>query len=412
MIVFLAIEIVLHALFATTAILIPLKNKWLHGGNIVIPVFKNGVIESYEFEGKSYQGRKTPLYYIRRSAKLIYQGFTLEYCNEGYNKLRNYRLIMGTYEPTPFIPYVRKAGLKRVVMQENGESVFKTTDENGFVVFDPPDQKKPAMTIMALGGSTTDSPYPYFLWKYLNQKSTKYRYRVINAALAAFTTADNIAMLAFRAIDYSPDVVVFYEASNDIYPSYVGPEIGHFKSDYSHWRTSLDMITLNRYRLFDYGPRFLDYSALYSIFRRVLLLDTIRRLNGGIMAVTARYFPDPGDPQYFSGLSTYKRNIVTLLGIVRIHGGSLLLLTQTHQIKYMSHVAYEYVEQMNDVLRQIARENKSALWFYDFAREKESQIDQLMIRDSVHFDNPGYRLLGESVGRFIIKRVEKIDSFS
>jgi lysophospholipase L1-like esterase len=94
-----------------------------------------------------------------------------------------------------------------------------------------------------------------------------------------------------------------------------------------------------------------------------------------------------------------------LIGLVTIHGGRLVLVTQAHQKKYAKPLEYKWAEQMNDELRKLADLYVGKVYFYDFSREVAPKIDELMVRDGVHFDEPGYQLLGESVAQYIFKTV-------
>src|SRR6185295_4147533 len=117
-----------------------------------------------------------------------------------------------------------------------------------------------------------DSPYFVFLWYYLNTHQGRFGFRVIDPAIGLYTTADNVAVYAFRGADYHPNIVVFYEANNDMFPAYSD----QFQSDYSHWRKSFDLTLLHRLAFFDYMPYFFDRIALYSLLRHTLLFNSIR----------------------------------------------------------------------------------------------------------------------------------------
>jgi lysophospholipase L1-like esterase len=82
-----------------------------------------------------------------------------------------------------------------------------------------------------------------------------------------------------------------------------------------------------------------------------------------------------------------------------------VLVTQAHQKKYAKPLEYKWAEQMNDELRKLADLYVGKVYFYDFSREVAPKIDELMVRDGVHFDEPGYQLLGESVAQYIFKTV-------
>jgi hypothetical protein len=85
---------------------------------------------------------------------------------------------------------------------------------------------KPAHTvrIVCLGASTTfnaevssnDATWPHRLQALLQQAYPGVRIEVINAAVGGYVAADNLRNLRYRVLPLDPDLVIYYEANNEI----------------------------------------------------------------------------------------------------------------------------------------------------------------------------------------------------
>ncbi|HEX5070892.1 MAG TPA: SGNH/GDSL hydrolase family protein [Vicinamibacterales bacterium] len=105
---------------------------------------------------------------------------------------------------------------------------------------------KPAGTfrIFAIGGSTTlgvSNPYaesyPYLLQTLLREKYPHVNIEVFNAGCPWYTSAHALVSYAVEVRQYEPDLVIFFEAINDLVRSFSPPWLakGDFKPDYSHY---------------------------------------------------------------------------------------------------------------------------------------------------------------------------------
>lgn len=387
-ILFLSIEISLRGLLGFVSLGEPIANKIRYGADIVVPHFEDGVIIDSSLPESGEQ--KGIFLYAKKGLILFWQGFTLNTSNAGFRKLKSYRQAGKVFQQNPYIPYVRKPDIETSI-----ENYVAKSNEDGYYVFPAAGEEK--LRIFMAGGSTTDSPFPYFTWKYMNAAFSDGSVSVINGGLASWTTADNIASFAFRGLSYEPHYLVVYQAYIDMFPSCSR----NFKNDYSHWRKSYDSGLLDKHRFFDRLPTLLDNLALYSLVRKVLLKDLIRKFDMGIWGATAHYSPSyASDP--FNGKDVFKRNIISLIGLAREHKVEVVLLTQAHQKKFGLQSTYDYAEEMNDILREVAT-SRPYVHFYDFAKDIGPQIDALMRRDQVHFDLDGYEVLGKYVADKIIK---------
>ena len=111
---------------------------------------------------------------------------------------------------------------------------------------DPIEVAKPAgvVRVFTLGGSTTlgvrngyDTTYPGILERLLRERFPDRRIEVQNAASDWYTTAHTLVSYLLRVRRFAPDVVIAFEAINDLCRSF-SPSWwadGPFKADYSHY---------------------------------------------------------------------------------------------------------------------------------------------------------------------------------
>ncbi|MGQ0550186.1 MAG: SGNH/GDSL hydrolase family protein [Armatimonadota bacterium] len=130
---------------------------------------------------------------------------------------------------TPTPRYLFKPNLRMAVRgghldpAEPGEPVYRSTNSWGFrgPEFE---SRKPAglIRIVCLGASTTEGShgdletYPHFLQQELNRMFPGRRIEVLNAGHHGQQIADLLDILRLRVLPLDPDLVIFYEAVNDI----------------------------------------------------------------------------------------------------------------------------------------------------------------------------------------------------
>jgi lysophospholipase L1-like esterase len=112
---------------------------------------------------------------------------------------------------------------------------------------DPIEQHKAPRTfrIFTLGGSTTlgigtpsyEGTYPFKLQTMLRQRYPDVTIEVQNAGSAWYTTAHLLIDYQLLVRQFEPDLIVVFEAINDLYRSFSPPwwAVGEFRPDYSHY---------------------------------------------------------------------------------------------------------------------------------------------------------------------------------
>jgi hypothetical protein len=217
----------------------------------------------------------------------------------------------------PYLLYVNNPNYFDSVLQHNSlgyrSSEFKIVkDSNTF-------------RILALGGSTTygylnkdpNKTWPAILQKKLQAITTK-KVEVINAGLNYATSAELLAAYIFRHRFLSPDLIIFHEGGNDVFPE-IFP---NYNPEYTHFRSHGNGTKLRK------GERFLLYSNVFKLFYTFWLNST-----GTV------YSPQPFDYEQLnksevkeriandSNYIGFKRNVDLLITLARLEGSKILLMS-------------------------------------------------------------------------------------
>jgi lysophospholipase L1-like esterase len=125
------------------------------------------------------------------------------------------------YVYRPNLTLAAKGG--KLVPAGNGDRVYWSSNSYGFRGGDFPVNKSPGtIRIVCLGASTTEGigydneTYPFYLQQELNQVYPGKKIEVINAGHHAYKARDNLALLEQYILPLNPDLIIFYEAANDL----------------------------------------------------------------------------------------------------------------------------------------------------------------------------------------------------
>jgi hypothetical protein len=140
-------------------------------------------------------------------------------------------------------------------------------------------QAKPARTfrIFTLGGSTTlgvsndyRDTYPFLLQTELRSRYPDVNIEVQNAGCAWYTSAHALVSYVTAVRQFDPDLVIFFEAINDIVRSFSPPWLasGPFKPDYSHYLGPYARMMGPQSEFFDPSGPFLTWSVVRAWARR------------------------------------------------------------------------------------------------------------------------------------------------
>jgi lysophospholipase L1-like esterase len=220
--------------------------------------------------------------------------------------------------------------------------------------------------IVCLGGSSTyghtessnDTTWPVKLQGYLNAAFPGRKFEVINGGCSGYSTFESTVNLAFRMVDFQPDLVIVYHNINDMRCALwkVPP-----KNDNSHWRD-----VWPRYQPSPMEPM-LEKSMTYLILRRYFTDYFAVRSEQGFFAIVD-YDPAEKDPYPKTmeevnpqGFNNFRRNLKTMTAIARAHGAQILFATQANdredfrQIK-SGDIQLECMNAMTRIMRDVAQE--------------------------------------------------------
>jgi lysophospholipase L1-like esterase len=191
-----------------------------------------------------------------------------------------------------------------------------------------------AFRVVALGGSTTYSEfidddrdtYPAQLEKSL--RALGYGgVEVINAGAPGYTSWESLVNLEFRVLDLEPDLLVVYDALNDIHARLVAPD--HYRGDNTGYRRQWRLRSTPWYERLATVRIVLRLLGLSSpavdLFNLTAHRDTFRfdRSTSEVQSEILAKNP----PVYF------ERNLKSMIGIARIHGVGIMFATFAYSPK-------------------------------------------------------------------------------
>jgi len=275
--------------------------------------------------------------------------------------------------------------------------------------------------IACLGGSTTycsnidssDMTYPAALERAL--KNRGYNATVINAGNEAWTSYESLINYALRVSYLDVDMILVYHGINDLLARIVWPPEA-YKSDNSGFRATAG----SKYDL----PTFLDFC----LFLRVPLIKT--HILGTDMTLFRTYdivaptwhaldwwqMQYGGRPGIFADVSLqqilennppvyFARNLEHLVALASSDGVHTLFVTFVHQHNYPEQplVSAEEIqrgyEEMNQVVRQVARSTGASLW--DAAAVFPQKTQYFVKEEGIHFSEPGADVHAGLIADFI-----------
>lgn len=165
---------------------------------------------------------------------------------------------------------------------------------------------------------------------YLNFQGGGRKFEVVNVGCPGWTSFEMLINLELRALDLQPDLVIVYEAINDMRAAlYNGG--GETQRDNTHWRAP--WVTERPSGL----ETLLQSSRTYLIWRRYATSYVEKRSDLGFFGVKnlAQNFDvdtyahtAEGRPLPERGFLNYRRNLDNIITLVKAHGAQVLLVTQ------------------------------------------------------------------------------------
>lgn len=277
---------------------------------------------------------------------------------------------------------------------------------------------KPAgvFRIVITGGSTTygefieddADTFPAKLQTILRTLTGNDAIEVVNGGVPGYCSWESLGNLAFRLLEFEPDLVIPYEGVNDVHARLVRPNA--YRSDNAGRRTIWTEPV---------EVRICKHSVLARILGHHLGLWRLPGVDSYVQAPTS----DPGthtaskaiggDPMEVlkqNSTDYTRRNIKNMVAMSRVHGAGVLLATWAHSAHKGDYAATPHYElgfrEYNDAVRDLARELDCPL--FDFAEEMPDAPE--LWRDGRHVNAAGADLQSRMFARFLIDHTLVPDS--
>jgi len=240
------------------------------------------------------------------------------------------RKIEDIYQWHPFTGFTFSENASFVGSHPNQESkALIETDKYGFLANDNElEYNKLAneIRIVTIGASTTanvnlqfDKNWPGQIGDSLQKKYPDKYFRIINAAVPGFDTAQSIANLALRVMPFKPDIVIIYHAYNDL--KAIRKNIA-FRPDYSHIHT----LPYGFHKEPNFILKILNNSMFY-----VRMRNKKRELNNILSKLDESNDPMATENRISSipdfAEHTFEQHIRILINIARAGGSKVILST-------------------------------------------------------------------------------------
>jgi lysophospholipase L1-like esterase len=260
--------------------------------------------------------------------------------------------------------------------------------------------------IVAVGGSTTygiatdwEDAYPAQLQNMLRDDYGYTNVEVVNAGVSGYNSWDILANFEFRVSELEPDLIIFYEAINDVPSRAVAPDC------YQGLNAARG---LNPARGLWHRPLIPIESALYRLVA----------IHFGWMAdpsiLDNIFDPQPiqcsdeigGDPRIADNPPVYfERNVRNLILVAQGNGVQVMLSTWTYnqnaEEQALSPERRAAVEEHNEIIRGLAEEYHLPL--YDLAATDFWQNpDYWVTVDAVHMTAPGTHEQAQRYADFLV----------
>lgn len=194
----------------------------------------------------------------------------------------------------------------------------------------------------------------------------KYQFvEVINAGVPGYNSWESLVNLEFRVLDLSPDLVIYYEAVNDVHARFVLPAA--YRADNSGLRQWWKLPVIPAWE--------------NSCFLRILLRGAKRsrqvELEDVSLAPTAIYMFNNSDSDTAAMMEVlatntpvfFERNLDNMAAIAKAHRIGIMFATWAHcpaWHDYDACAAYTHgIDENNDVIRRVAKRHTAPL--FDFA---------------------------------------------
>ena len=278
--------------------------------------------------------------------------------------------------------------------------------------------------IVCVGGSTTyDSDIEDYRLAYPSRLEAELRGRgydnvtVVNAGAAGWTSWESLVALSLRVLDLDPDVIIDFDAMNDVHTRFVWPP-DRYRGDNSGYRAA------NQSGLF--MPSIFEYSTLLRILMiRAGWVGSHADISRTIDRLAPSYYGDvwrdqkrtgtypggifrevsPDEMLSRNGPRYFARNLANLVAIANANGAEVVFASFAYSPDFPEEprvTSAEYrqaIAEHNEVLRSVAERSGAA--FFDFAAVFPS--DRRYFTDGRHNNEEGAALKARMFADFLVE---------
>jgi hypothetical protein len=269
--------------------------------------------------------------------------------------------------------------------------------------------------IVTLGGSTTygeniaraEDTYPGQLQTILTEEYNHPEVEVINAGVGGYSSWESVVSFAFRVLDLEPDMIILFDAYNDISARLVAPE---------------DYVGLNlRAGIWNANPAAMPPSTLYRFIaiklgwlENPLALES-RLGNAHPTPRCSEYqveCPELNttiDQMYATNLPIYfERNLRNIIGMAQVNGVQVMLTSwvyfpepfNSNRESVMSlKPNQDAIAEHNAIIKQLSEEFD--LPYYDL--QANFPYDRDLWFESMHLNEHGTRIQAQLFAAFIVE---------
>ncbi len=240
--------------------------------------------------------------------------------------------------------------------------------------------------IVTMGGSSVygqseskdDAVWSARLEEHLRTALPGRKIEVINGGCSGWSTFEMLINLELRMTDFDPDLVIVYEAINDMRCALytLGGEVKH---DNTHWRQTFPVDRPSKLE------KLFEKSRAYLVWRRYMTDYITERKD---LAYYAIVNSDPKNPNWYQhdpnaipalGFTNYRRNLENILTVAEKHGARVAIATQAlarwhldeHGSRAVQLAAFDRIQ---DIQREVARERSATL--IESARVIEAALER------------------------------------
>ncbi len=299
-------------------------------------------------------------------------------------------------------PYLNAAPRRTALIRAAGKRA--TFNSLGYRSPERPLSKAPGtFRIVCEGGSTTfdtqadtdEATWPWRLEEMLSESEAESdsNIEVWNAGFPTWTSLENLISLLIRDVDLQPDLVILYQAYNDLQPGAHTPFDREYVEGHAEYSRLALGLSLSK-------PSWINRSVMIEALRKRMLP------------------PRPTSPALASGLEMlgaeiFRRNIHNLIAIAHANGAKVLLVTQPIRIRkkhlvqdrqfieewlhLKAEAAPAALKKYNDILRGLAQSENAML--LDVQQDISFRDEDFW--DAVHFASGGSRKLAAALAKKI-----------